>query len=328
MEPTPPGPSPKKRSKKAQPVEDLPLFAPRGMPPPRVRTPAGKTKHEGSAAATGKTPKPGSAQAGGSLRPRLQPVAWSSPATWLPVFALGMMIAGVCLLLQIDFADLSPAPASNRSIPTVVIDAGHGGRDSGATNNGLREKDLTLDTAFRLERHLRDAGFAVVLTRRDDRFLELFDRAEIANQIRRALFVSLHFNDNTTASGDGVETFYAQQKAAFSEDGWSFAGLFEGAAEGPPLDQGEAFARSVQASMVTRLGVTDRGAKPRQLAVVRLTRCPAVLVEGGFLNNPKEARKLADADYRESLAAAIAEGVASYVQEKLAQERTLDLAQR
>lgn len=308
-------------------MEELPLFAPRGMPPPRVPSAPAKTK-DASRASTWKArilvSRPGSE----TLRSRPQPVAWGSLATWLPVLALGMMIAGVWLLLKIDFSQIGSTPGSNRSIPTVVIDAGHGGRDNGATNNGLREKDLTLDTALRVERHLRDAGFAVVLTRRDDRFLELFDRAEIANRIRRALFVSIHFNDNTTASGDGVETFYAQQKAAFSEDGWSLAGLFEGAAEAPPLDQGEAFARAVQASMVVRLGVTDRGAKPRQLAVVRLTRCPAVLVEGGFLNNPKEARKLADADYRENLAAAIADGVGSYVQEKLAQERTREIAQR
>lgn len=248
--------------------------------------------------------------------------------TWLPVIAFGMLIAGAWMLLPPKSAEPGLAAVPDRSLPTVVIDAGHGGRDGGATNNGLREKDLTLDTALRLERHLRAQGFPVVLTRRDDRFLELFERAHIANKIPRALFVSIHFNDNTTASGDGVETFYAQQKAAFSDDGWSLVGLFDGATEAPPLDQGAAFARSVQASMVAQLGVTDRGAKPRQLAVVRLTRCPAVLVEGGFLNNPSEARKLGQDEYRERLAVAIADGVRTYMQERFIAENSSTVAQR
>jgi N-acetylmuramoyl-L-alanine amidase len=125
-----------------------------------------------------------------------------------------------------------------------------------------------------------------------------------------------------------VETFYAQQKAAFSTDGWSLAGLFEGEGEAPPLDQGESFARAVQASMVTQLGATDRGAKPRQLAVVRLTRCPAVLVEGGFLNNAAEARKLATPEYRERLASAVADGITAYIQQKMAEQQDARVAGR
>jgi N-acetylmuramoyl-L-alanine amidase len=218
--------------------------------------------------------------------------------------------------------------APDRSLPTVVVDAGHGGHDAGARNNGLREKDLTLDTAKRVERQLRKLGFPVVMTRRDDRFLELFDRAAIANKQPRALFVSIHFNDNTTASGDGVETFYAGQKAAFSEDGWTLAGMFKSKPELPPEDQGAAFAQAVQASIVARLKVTDRGAKPRQFAVVRLTRCPAVLVEGGFLNNPAEARRLADPGYRTQLAAAIADGVQAYHRGRVEAAQPAGVAQR
>jgi N-acetylmuramoyl-L-alanine amidase len=128
------------------------------------------------------------------------------------------------------------------------------------------------------------------------------------------LFVSLHFNDSTTGSGDGVETFYAQQKATFSDGGWTFVGLIQGKPEPVPMDQGASFAEAIQASVVAQLGVTDRGAKPRQLAVVRLTRCPAALVEGGFINNAAEARKLASEEYRERLAAAVSDGVVLYYQ--------------
>lgn len=330
MESTPPpSPAPRKRRIKPPKVADLPLFTARRTVPPRAPQPPPAAPPAKIKPATPRkgvalsSQKPAAARAAKAGR-----LAWRSPLTWLPVIAFGMLIAGIWMLLPPTSAERERTSAPDRSLPTVVIDAGHGGRDGGATNNGLREKDLTLDTALRLERHLRAQGFPVVLTRRDDRFLELFERAQIANKIPRALFVSIHFNDNTTASGDGVETFYAQQKAAFSDDGWSLVGLFDGAAEAPPIDQGASFARSVQASMVAQLGVTDRGAKPRQLAVVRLTRCPAVLVEGGFLNNLSEAQKLAQGEYRERLAAAIADGVRSYMQERFIAENSTTVAQR
>jgi N-acetylmuramoyl-L-alanine amidase len=192
-------------------------------------------------------------------------------------------------------------PPTDERLPTIVVDAGHGGHDSGALGNGLCEKDLTLDTALRLERLLRARGYPVVLTRSDDRFLSLYERSEVANELPNALFVSIHFNDNTTASGDGIETFYAAQKAA-----WIPAAL--GGEECGCC----AFAQCVQTAVVAGLGATDRGARPRQLAVVRYARCPAVLVEGGFINNPWEARKVGQPEYREKLAASIAEGIAAF----------------
>ena len=246
----------------------------------------------------------------------------------LPVVGLLMLLTGAWMLFSSssDFWDDFGAP--DMALPTIVVDAGHGGHDTGARNNGLREKDLTLDTAKRLERMLRKLGFPVVMTRKDDRFIELFERASIANRLPRALFVSVHFNDNTTASGDGVETFYAGRKAAFSDDGWSLTGMFKSKPEAPPEDHGAAFAQTVQANIVSKLRVTDRGAKPRQFAVVRLTRCPAVLVEGGFLNNPAEARRLCEPAYREQLAAAIAGGVQDYHRMRVEQAQAAKVAQR
>lgn len=193
------------------------------------------------------------------------------------------------------------------TVPVIVIDAGHGAHDNGATRNGLMEKQLTLDTALRVERLMQKRGFTVVMTRRDDTFVELYDRAQIANRYSRALFVSIHFNDSTTGSGDGVETFYASEKVAPSTGGW-----FSKKVEAPPADNGAAFAQVVQSAIVARLGVTDRGTKGRSLAVVRHTRCPAILVEGGFVNNPADARKLRDPAYREKLASAIVDGISLY----------------
>ena len=194
-------------------------------------------------------------------------------------------------------------------VPVIVVDAGHGAHDKGATANGLVEKQLTLDTALRLERLLKQRGFTVAMTRRDDTFIALYDRTKVANQYPHALFVSIHFNDSTTGSGDGVETFYASEKVVASSGGW-----FSKKVEPPPADNGAGFAQVVQSAIVSRLGVTDRGTKSRSFAVVRHTRCPAILVEGGFVNNPAESHKLREPAYREKLAGAIADGIAMYFQ--------------
>ena len=261
-------------------------------------------------------------------RSRIPPFQWKSPRTWLPVVALAMLVTGAWMLIPRGMEDETRLPAPDRSLPTVVVDAGHGGEDSGASRNGLREKDLTLDVARRIERRLRSQGFPVVMTRRDDRLVSLLERSQVANRIPRALFISIHFNDSSTGAGEGVETFYAEQKDAFSDDGWSFAKIFRRRREAPPLDQGASFARSVQMSMVSNLSVADRGAKPRQLSVVRRTRCPAVLVEGGFLNNPADARKIAREDYRDRLAEAIADGTVLYYRHLQAEQLSATLQKK
>jgi N-acetylmuramoyl-L-alanine amidase len=242
-----------------------------------------------------------------------QPAWWKRPSGWI------VPLAAILALLAVMVARLPQEeifPPVDGNLPVIVVDAGHGGHDSGALGNGLCEKQLTLDTALRLEKRLRQRGFRVVLTRNDDRFLSLFDRPQIANELPNALFVSIHYNDNTTASGDGVETFYAVRKA-----GWLPVSV--NGANGC-----EVLAQCVQSALVSTLGVTDRGAKPRQLAVVRYARCPAVLVEGGFINNPAEARKLALPEYREMVATAIADGVAAYQQLRTRTEKDPHLAQR
>jgi len=230
---------------------------------------------------------------------------------FLPFVGLLMLISGAWLLLPPAGLDIVSYGPVDRSLPTIVVDAGHGGRDRGAMANGLREKDLTLDTALRLERLLRQRGFPVVMTRRDDRYPTLEERTHIANKIPRALFVSLHYNDSSTGTGTGIETFYATEKIP-AETKWSFANLFAKAPEPPPADGGAAFAQAVQSSIIDRLDVVDRGAKPMRLHVVRRTRCPAVLVEGGFLNNATDAKEIARDEYRETLASAIADGLTVY----------------
>jgi len=253
---------------------------------------------------------------------------WRQTRTWVAIAGLALFLAGVWLLIPHDSdPERAGFHAAEVSLPTVVVDAGHGGHDSGAARNGLREKDLTLDTALRLEKKLRARGFPVVLTRRDDRFLDLSERGDIANRIPRALFVSIHFNDNFSTAGEGVETFYASEKVAAAPEGWSFAGLFRRKPETPPADIGRGFAEAVQASVVGALKVTDRGAKPARYVVIRQTQCPAVLVEGGFINNPAQARLISRPAYREKLAAAIADGIAAYQRQRTVDIKKPNLAQ-
>lgn len=204
----------------------------------------------------------------------------------------------------------TPPPTSDYSQPTVIIDAGHGGHDDGAGSHGLKEKDLTLDVALRVEQMLRSADMPVVLTRRDDTYVSLPERAEIANRYSKSIFVSLHFNQSNEPSAMGAETFYADQKVP-PDYAWTWVGLFS-KPEMPPLDNGETLASFIQASLVMKVNVVNRGIKSRSLYVVRNVRNPAVLVEGGFISNPLEARLLTNSDYRQRLAGAIAEGIVNY----------------
>jgi N-acetylmuramoyl-L-alanine amidase len=238
---------------------------------------------------------------------------WRRRRAWLAFLVVALLMAGAGVIV---WRGLNGEPlgifSNENGLPTVVVDAGHGGHDGGAARNGLLEKNLTLDTALRVEKKLRALGFPVVLTRRDDRFLELGERSDIANRIPRALFVSIHFNDNVAAVGEGVETYYAGEKVPVVQEGWSVAGLFRATPEPPPADNGMAFAETVQTSVVGALGATDRGVKSARYAVIRHTRCPAVLVEGGFINNPAQAKQIAQPAYREKLATAIAGAVEAY----------------
>ena len=153
-------------------------------------------------------------------------------------------------------------------------------------------------------------NFPTVLTRRDDHYVALSERVAVANKISNAVFVSIHFNSSSVSGVGGVESFFADQKLPPSQ-GWTWVGLFN-RAEDDSLDNGETLAGYIQASLVSHMEVANRGIKGRALYVVRHTRCPAVLVEAGFISNPIENQLLRDAQYRQRLANAIAEGIMSY----------------
>jgi N-acetylmuramoyl-L-alanine amidase len=230
--------------------------------------------------------------------------------------SVGLMTLAGCLTFLIapnDDPGTDPRITAmlNPDLPTIVIDAGHGGQDPGTKGNGLVEKDLTLDMAFRVEKQLQMNGFRTFLTRKDDTFVSLADRAELANKFDYSIFVSIHFNNSISSSASGLETFYASEKIP-PEPEWSWAGFFGRRKPLESLDNGENLAGLIQTALVTRTEAENRGAKGRAFYVIRHTRAPAVLVEGGFLSNAFEARLIANPEYRERLASAVVEGVVQF----------------
>ena len=228
---------------------------------------------------------------------------------------VGLVVLGGCLTFIIapdeqPYFESRPAPQS--AFPTVILDPGHGGRDDGARGNGLVEKELTLDVASRTEKLLKQFGFTTVLTRTDDVYVPLPERAAIGNRIDNSIFVSIHFNH--AYSGTGIETFYASQKVP-PEEAWTWVGFFN---KPQPVasDNGETLAGFIQASMIMRTDAPNRGIRGRPLYVVRHTRGPAALVECGFISNAFEARLIANTEYRERLAKALAEGIMSYTKSR------------
>ncbi len=198
------------------------------------------------------------------------------------------------------------------NVKTVILDAGHGGHDLGARGTHALEKNLTLDVAKRAERLLRKAGLHVVLTRTSDVFIPLHTRAALANKYKDAIFISIHFNHGS-GNSSGIETFALAPAGVASTNN---EGLLATDLRSHPGNKNDAanmaLAAAMHGAMRMRLPSADRGVKHARFHVLRNTRVPAVLLEGGFVNNAAEGRNLAQGAYRERLASAILEGVKNY----------------
>jgi len=229
-----------------------------------------------------------------------------------------------------SLTSIAEQPPQNAPFALVVIDAGHGGQDSGTIKNGMVEKDLTLEVAHRAERMLRERGFVVMLTRADDSYVSLQDRATIANNQPESVFVSIHFDDAGRTAATGVETYYATHPISFPQRVASWLPFLERTSSEPPNLESQSLATSIQESLIARTQAANRGTRPQQFYVIANVRHPAVLVEGGFLTNREEVAKLANADYREQIAAGIADGVLRYRDTLLGRETplTVDLPVR
>ncbi|HEY5791926.1 MAG TPA: N-acetylmuramoyl-L-alanine amidase [Chthoniobacterales bacterium] len=209
---------------------------------------------------------------------------------------------------------LRPGKIKNATaIRTVILDAGHGGHDGGARGALGNEKNFTLDVALRAKRLLEASGCKVRLTRSSDVFIPLEQRVAIANQYPNGIFVSIHFNKGSTGSGTGVETYCLAPRGVPSMDAESVSYNDLRQYPGHENDaENVALATACHSSMLRRLRVFDRGIKRARFVVIRDLKIPGVLLEGGFVDNPVDARLIASPDYRQRMALAVLDGVNAY----------------
>ncbi len=247
----------------------------------------------------------------------------------------------------------TPRPQGLPKGTVVVLDPGHGGADTGAVALGMVEKDLTLDIAQRVATVLERQGVPIRLTRDSDRYVPLAARARFANSLPNAVFVSIHLNHARNSPASGIETFYTERKEPLVAQQlpgaenppagpwhWLYTRLFGrpepvaappspgSAPSGAPapenggtITESRALAGFIQAKLVVRTAATDRGVKERRLYVTRHVAGPAVLVEGGFVTNPAEARLLGDPAYRQRVADSISDGVREYLSDAATRPR-------
>jgi N-acetylmuramoyl-L-alanine amidase len=220
-------------------------------------------------------------------------------------------------------------------IGRIVIDAGHGGHDTGTIGpTGLMEKDLCLDVALRLGKIIQQRlpGADIVYTRSDDTFIPLEERTNIANQAKADLFISIHANSSQDHAARGVETYYlnlkgsaeamevASRENASSEQGvHDLEDLVKKIARNEKIDESKEFAGDIQDSLAKRMQKTsktvkDRGVRKAPFVVLIGADMPSILTEISFLSNPADEKLLKQPEYRQRVAEGLYQGVASYLQ--------------
>src|SRR5437016_5215951 len=200
------------------------------------------------------------------------------------------------------------------NVQTVVLDPGHGGHDKGQVSRYGAEKDFALDVARKLRPILQAKGLRVIMTREGDYFVPLEVRAKIANSARNSIFVSIHFNaTNDDPNATGFEIFSFTPRGAPSTSDGNVTASSVNMQPGTSVDaQSMALSACIYHSLLGHLPEYDRGIKRARFAVLRLTKVPAVLIEGGFLTERRESKLIAQKDWRARLAHAIGVGIESY----------------
>ncbi len=246
-------------------------------------------------------------------------------------------------------AKMSPAPtpslprdgqqslsrALGLKVGRIVIDAGHGGHDTGTIGpNGLMEKDLCLDVALRLGKMIEAGlpGAEVVYTRSDDTFIPLEERTNIANQAKADLFISIHANSSPDSSARGVETYYlnfspsseamavaARENATAQSSVHDLESLVQRIARNEKIEESRELASDIQDSLAARLqrvnkSIRNRGVRKAPFVVLIGANMPSVLAEISFISNPADEGTLAKPDGREHVAEGLYKGIEAYLQ--------------
>jgi len=170
---------------------------------------------------------------------------------------------------------------------TVVIDAGHGGKDNGGSYGKVYEKHLALDTAMRVEYLLNQKGYRTRMTRKSDQYISLAKRSAIGNRYSNSIFVSIHYNHASRKGAKGIETFYYSSRA-------------------------KTLASYVHSGMLAKVRVVNRGVKYGRFYVLRHTKNPSVLIECAFVSNHSDRSKSKKGWYRQALAEGIVNGIIRY----------------
>ena len=190
---------------------------------------------------------------------------------------------------------------------SIFLDPGHGGSDTGAISQGVREKDLTLSVYNKVSSKLASLGFTVLTSRTTDKDVDLVDRAEEANNAGADMLLSIHFNSGGRGVARGIETYYYQSQADIPSK------INQANHNNPErLEKSKKLALKVQQNLLYQTGASDRGVKRASFAVLRETSIPSILVELGFLDNPEELSKIRTSEYQDRLANGIVDGIIAY----------------
>ncbi len=228
----------------------------------------------------------------------------------------------------------SAKKSPSRTVRTVVIDPGHGGKDPGAVGTcGLHEKEITLAIAKRLKRRLDGKkGIRAILTRKEDRYLSLEERTSIANAEEADIFISIHINASKDRSARGIETYYLDNttsrgtrtiaarenfttEAALDDLQYILADLLVAS----NVEASSELAERVQRGMVKEIsshysGVQDHGVKTALFFVLVGAEMPAILMEAAFITNPTECKRLRSSSYLDRTARAMEKGILAYLE--------------
>ena len=175
----------------------------------------------------------------------------------------------------------------------IVIDAGHGDFDSGSENLGYFEKDINLELALKLEYALKEEGYAVIMTRNDDSFLELYERSDLANETKADLFISIHQNSYMEDSSvNGIEVYYNSEKSTDDEK----------------------LAKSIQDGLINETRANNREIRADNgLVVIRETTMPSVLIETAYISNKNELSLITSDDYQDKVIQGILAGIEEFL---------------
>ncbi|HYL76324.1 MAG TPA: N-acetylmuramoyl-L-alanine amidase [Bryobacteraceae bacterium] len=327
----------------------------RPFQPPPVREAAPRYVPSTSALETPPTVSQAqSSAAGASLGSRLSPADYRASPPPPPVTLAKVTTPAPSVIppAPAPVAPTAPAPAPKSALPAkrnmsgdrsmirvlglkvgkIVLDAGHGGHDTGTIGpDGLREKDLVLDVAQRLGALIEERlGSEVIYTRSDDTFIPLERRTEIANQAKADLFLSIHANSSPLASVAGVETYYlnfttsksaievaARENSGSEKSIFELQDLLQKIALKDKVEESREFATRVQSALYSFTvkndpHARDRGVRKAPFVVLIGASMPSVLAEIGFISNSRDEATMNRPEYRQKLAEALFKGLSNY----------------